>query len=159
MTTHTSTGELVGRTVVGIRGERLGKIDRLLVYGDGAEPNWARVKFGLFGRRGVLIPLEHAHLEGRRVRLVEERDYVRQAPRIDPDGDRISEHHAEMLHEHYGLERVTGLNAAGASDDIAIDLPRETRDAVPPAMEEGPDSPLAKRRRERAREFGVPEHH
>jgi len=39
-----------------------------------------------------------------------------------------------------------------------IELPRETRDATPPAMEEGPDSPLSKRRRKRARELGVPEH-
>jgi PRC-barrel domain len=36
------------------------------------------------------------------------------------------------------------------------ELSRETRDATPPALKEGPDSPLTKRRRERADELGIP---
>jgi hypothetical protein len=58
------------------------------------------------------------------------------------------------LHRYYGLERVTGLTAPGTDDEI--ELPRETRDAEPPGMKEGPDSPLTKRRRKRAEEMGVP---
>jgi hypothetical protein len=34
-----------------------------------------------------------------------------------------------------------------------MELPRQTRDAQPPGMEEGPDSPLSQRRRERQQEI------
>lgn len=146
--------ELIGLEVVSVRGEKIGKIDQLYVHGDGEEPNWARIEFGVLGMRSTLIPLQDALEDGDDLRIVYEKDYVKDAPSIDPDGDRICDDDADLLHRYYGLDRVTGMTAPDAHDDI--DLPRETRDAEPPGLQEGPDNPLTKRRRKRAKELGIP---
>lgn len=148
------SGEPSGRRVVSHRGEKIGRIDRLIIHGDGEQPNWAIVKVGLLGTSKVIVPLENADEDGDDVRVPYEKDYVRAAPEVELDGDRLDDDQADLLHAHYGFERITGLAAGGQDDDI--DLPRETRDAAPPAMDEGPDSPLVKRRRERAEELGIP---
>jgi hypothetical protein len=146
--------ELIGLEVLSVHGEKIGKIDQLYVHGGGEEPNWARVKLGALGLRSTLIPLQDALHEDGDLRIVYEKDYVKDAPSIEPEDNRIGDDDADLLHSYYGLERVTGLTAAAADDDI--DLPRETRDAEPPGLAEGPDSPLTKRRRARAKELGVP---
>ncbi len=143
---------LVGRKVISVRRERVGKIRGLVVHGDGEDPNWARVRIGFLGRRSALVPLYDAEDDGGKLRVVYEREHIHDAPSVEPDDGRISDDEAELLHRHYGLERVTTAHR----DDEEIDLPREAREAKPPAMEEGPDSPLTKRRRERAKELGVP---
>src|SRR5262249_8007370 len=99
-------------------------------------------------------PLHDAQADSDRLQIVYEKDHVKDAPQVDTDDDRLSDEHADVLHRYYGLERVAGLTAPGAEDDI--ELSREARDAEPPGMHEGPDSPLTKRRRQRAKELGVP---
>ena len=144
-------GKLVGRGVVDPHGYKIGTIDALLVHGDRDVPNWARVKMGILGRDSALIPLHDAQEDGDDVRLVYEKEHVKAAPEVEPDGESLSDEEADRLHGHYGLERVVGLTAEGSEDEM--ELPRETRDAKPPGMEEGPDSPLSKRRRERQDEI------
>lgn len=114
-------------------------------------PNWARLKMGILGKGSSLIPLRDAQQEGDEVRVVYKKEHVKAAPDVEPQGEELSDEQADGLHGHYGLERVTGLTAEGARNDI--ELPRETRDAKPPGMEEGPDSPLAKRRRQRRQDI------
>ena len=140
-------GKLVGREVLDPHGYKIGKIDALFVHGDSDVPNWARVKMGILGTDSALVPLHDAQEHGENVRLVYEKEYVKSAPEVKPDGHELSDEEADALHGHYGLERVVGLTAEGADDEI--ELPRETRDAKPPGMEEGPESPLSKRRRKR----------
>ena len=142
---------LVGREVVDSHGYKVGTIEELYVHGDSDVPNWARVKMGLLGSSSALIPLRDAQEEGDEIRIVYEREYVKAAPEIEPEGRELSDDDADTLHGYYGLERVKGLTAEGAEDDI--ELPRETRDAKPPGMDESPDAPLAKRRRKRQEEL------
>ena len=149
------TSDLDGREVVNLRGERIGKINALLSHGDADQPSWARVKIGRLGLHSSVVPLDDAVEEDGHIKLLYETEYVEEAPSVDPDGDRLSDEDADLLCRHYGLERVA---APSGIEDDDIELPRETRDAKPPALEEGPDSPLNKRRRERAKELGVPDH-
>jgi hypothetical protein len=147
--------ELIGSEVLSVRGEKIGKIDHLYIHGDSDEPNWASVKHGILGLHASLIPLQDAQEEeDDGLRIVYEKDHVKDAPSVEPDGDRLSDEDADLLCRYYGLERVAGITAPDAEDDI--ELPRETRDAEPPGLEEGPDSPLTKRRHERAKELGIP---
>jgi hypothetical protein len=144
-------GKLMGRGVVDPHGSKIGRIDALFVHGDGDIPNWARVKMGLLGTDSALFPLRDAQEDGDEVRIVYEKEHVKAAPEVAPEGDELSDEQVDKLHGHYGLERVLGLAAKGEEDEM--ELPRETRDAQPPGMEEGPESPLSKRRQDRQREI------
>jgi hypothetical protein len=149
------TSELVGREVVGFRDDKIGKIDELCFHGDGQEPTWALVKMGVLGTSSVLIPLHDAEVEDDCVRIFYEKEHVKAAPSVEPEGDRISDDGAVLLHRHFGLEPLAA--AARDDDEDDAELPREPREANPPGMEEGPDNPITQRRRERARELGVTE--
>ncbi len=144
-------GKLVGREVVDPHGYKVGRIEALFVHGDSEVPNWARVKTGILGTGSALVPLHDAQQQGDDVRLVYEKEHVKAAPQVEPDGDELSDEQADTLHSHYGLERVVGLTTEESED--GVELPRETRDAKPPGMEEDPESPLAQRRRDRQREI------
>lgn len=143
--------------VVNRRDERVGRIARVVREEQADGPTWAVVRLGWLGLRSRLVPLGDATEHHRAIHLPYETEQVRAAPVIEVQGDRLSVEQADELHRHYGLEPL--IAPSGIADEDDIDLPRETRDAKPPAMEEGPDSPLGRRRRERARELGVPEHH
>jgi hypothetical protein len=105
----------------------------------------------LLGTDSSLVPLRDAQQEGDDVRIVYEREHVKAAPEVELEDETLSDDDADSLHGHYGLERVKGLTSEAEEDDI--DLPRETRDAKPPGMDESPDAPLAKRRRKRHEEL------
>jgi hypothetical protein len=141
--------ELVGRAVVDPHGHKVGTIDALYLYGE--DEVWARVKMGLLGTDSALVPLGDAQEDDDDVRIVYEREHVKAAPEIEPEDEKLSDEAADALHGHYGLERVKGLTAELSDEDIK--LPRETRDAQPPGMDEDPDAPLPKRRRKRQEEL------
>ncbi len=143
--------ELVGRTVVDPHGNKVGTIDELYVHGDGGTPNWARVKLGVIGVSSSLVPLHDAQEDGDDVRIVYEREWVKEAPEIEPEGGELSDEQADKLHSHYGLERLTGLTTE--ADEEEIKLPRETREADPPGLDSSPENPLNKRRRKRQEEL------
>ena len=147
---------LDGRELTNVRGERLGKIDALLLHGDVEAPNWARVKLGRLGLHKAIVPLENAEDVDGKLCLPYETEHVQAAPDIEPQDDRLGDEEVDLLCRHYGLERVAP--PSGIEDDD-IDLPREARDAMPPALEGGEDSPLVQRRRERAEELGIPASH
>jgi hypothetical protein len=150
------SAELIGRQISDFHGHRLGKVDSLLTEDEGEGTiTWAKVKMGLLGASTSFVPLKDATEQDGDLRLVYEKEHVKAAPEVHPDGDRLSHEDADALHRHYGLEPVAGL--AATVPDEELDLPRETRDAKPPAMDESPDSPTVKRRLERARELGIPE--
>jgi hypothetical protein len=140
--------ELVGRVVVDPHGYKVGTIDALYAHG---EDTWARVKMGVLGTDSALVPLRDAQQDDDDVRIVYEREHVKATPEVEPEGEELSDDDADALHGHFGLERVKGLTAELSDEDIA--LPRETRDAKPPGMDEDPDAPLPKRRRKRQEEL------
>lgn len=145
--------ELEGREVVDIRGAKIGKIERLCAHGDD-DPQWAVVSVGILGMHSKLVPLHNVEEDDDALRVVYEKEHVKDAPDVEMEDDRLDDEAADVLHGYYGLERVTGLAAPDAHDDI--ELSRDTRDATPPGLEEGPDSPLTQRRRKRAEELGIP---
>jgi hypothetical protein len=146
--------DLEGRELTNVRGERLGKIDTLFTFGEVDAPNWARVKIGRLGLHKAIVPLENSEEVDGKLCLPYETEHIQNAPTMEPEDGELSEEQVDLLCRHYGLERVAPPSGI-AEDDI--ELPRETREAKPPAMEEGDDSPLVKRRRERMEELGVPE--
>ncbi|HEU4907859.1 MAG TPA: photosystem reaction center subunit H, partial [Propionibacteriaceae bacterium] len=51
------------------------------------EPTWVTVKTGLFGTSESFVPLSSARLEGDDILVDYDKDTIKNAPRIDADGD------------------------------------------------------------------------
>jgi hypothetical protein len=123
--------KLVGKEVIDPHGVTVGEIEALFLHRGSERANWALVKTSPLGVGRSFIPLHDAQDDGEdRVRIVYEKEHVKKAP----DGQEISDDEAEVLHRHYGLDRVNAITVQ--EDDI--ELPRETREAKPPDLSELP---------------------
>jgi PRC-barrel domain len=132
-----SADDLLGTQVIDPHGYTIGKIDALFIHGEDERARWARVKTGIVLKDAAFVPLHDAQVDGGQIRVVYEKEHVNEAPEIEPDGNELSDDDADVLHSHYGLERVKGLTKETAEEGD-IELPRETRDANPPTMKERP---------------------
>ena len=90
-----------GREAVGPDGEKIGKIDDIYLDRQSGEPEWAAVKTGLFGTSLSFVPLEGATASGDDVRLNYDKAIVKDAPKVEADGD-LSPEEERRLYDHYG---------------------------------------------------------
>jgi len=119
-----------GRTMVDRDGDRIGEIDAIYVDDQTGEPEWALVNTGLFGTRSTFVPIAQATASGDQVQVPYEKQLVKDAPNMDPDGH-LSEQEEQELWRHYGLE-YGGYAAAGTTGDTdtARATTYEDRDTV-----------------------------
>jgi uncharacterized protein (TIGR02271 family) len=113
-----------GRTLVDRDGDRVGTIDAIYVDDQSGEPEWALVNTGLFGTKSTFVPLAEAASSGDDVQVPYDKQLVKDAPRVDPDGH-LSEAEEQELWRHYGLDYGTGYSdrAAQARGTEDVDLP------------------------------------
>ena len=110
-----------GATMVDADGDKLGTIESIYVDDQTGEPEWALVNTGLFGTKSSFVPLAQATPTGKEVRVPYDKQLVKDAPNMDPDGH-LSEQEEQELWRHYGLdydsEYATDRDGDGVSDDI-----------------------------------------
>ena len=104
-----------GRTMVDRDGDRIGEIDAIYVDDQTGEPEWALVNTGLFGTRSTFVPIAQATARGGQVQVPYEKQLVKDAPNMDPDGH-LSEQEEQELWRHYGLDYGTAVGY----DDRAV---------------------------------------
>jgi hypothetical protein len=124
--------DLIGKQVVDPHGYKVGKIDSVFGREGGENACWALVKTGL--RSSSFVPLHDAQEDDDGVRVVYEKEHIKKAPDVETHDQEISDEDSDVLHQHYGLERV----AVSTVQEDDVDLPRETREATPPDMSELP---------------------
>jgi uncharacterized protein (TIGR02271 family) len=117
-----------GRTMVDRDGDRIGEIDAIYVDDQTGEPEWALVNTGFFGTRSTFVPIAQATAHGDQVQVPYEKQRVKDAPNMDPDGH-LSEQEEQELWRHYGLE-YGGYAAAGTAGDTARATTYKDRDTV-----------------------------
>src|SRR3984957_7352053 len=91
-----------GRTMVGSDSERIGNISEIYEDPQTGKPEWAPVSSGLFGTKSNFVPLAGASPAGEDVRAQVTKDQVKDAPRVETDGE-LSEPEEQRLFEHYGV--------------------------------------------------------
>jgi uncharacterized protein (TIGR02271 family) len=112
-------------TMVDRDGDRIGSIDAIYVDDRTGEPSWALVNTGLFGTRSTFVPIAQATARGDQVQVPYEKQLVKDAPNMDPDGH-LSEQEERELWRHYGLDdgttagRDEGRDVAGTGSDDAM---------------------------------------
>ena len=124
-----------GRTMVDREGDRIGTIDAIYVDDQTGEPEWALVNTGLFGTRSTFVPIAQASASGDQVQVPYEKQRIKDAPNMDPDGH-LSEAEEQELWRHYGLEYGTGYAGTGRDTTDADRDATVGRDASGPSTDD-----------------------
>ena len=120
MTTNmTDAYDWQGRTLKDRNGDKIGKIDSLYLDRETDRPEWALVHTGLFGTKSSFVPLAGASPEREDVIVQVDADQVKDAPKMDPDGE-LSEQQEAELFRHYGVDYTTeGSTTATGNGEAA----------------------------------------
>jgi uncharacterized protein (TIGR02271 family) len=117
-----------GRDLVDNDGDKIGSIDDIYLDRETDQPEWAVVTTGLFGTKRTFVPLSEAQTHEDGVRVPYEKATVKDAPKIDPDGE-LSRSEEQTLYQHYGREYTDYDDTSGLLDrdrDRDRDLDRDT---------------------------------
>src|SRR3954464_6373024 len=90
-----------GRTLVDRDGDKIGKIEDIYLDRSSGEPEWVAVKTGLFGSNVSFVPISGAAPTGDDLQVSYEKDQVKDALNVDPDGE-LSPEEERRLYQHYG---------------------------------------------------------
>jgi uncharacterized protein (TIGR02271 family) len=83
-------------------GDKVGGIGQIYVDDTTGDPTWVTVKTGLFGTSESFVPLQGADIDGDDVRVGYDKDTIKDAPRVDADGN-ITPEEEDRLYSYYGL--------------------------------------------------------
>ncbi|SFN36894.1 DUF2382 domain-containing protein [Mycetocola miduiensis] len=97
-----SIDAVIGATAYDNDGDKIGKVGQVYVDPDDGRPVWASVNTGFFGTSESFVPLENATPDGDTLRVPYDKAFVKDAPRIDVDGE-LSTVDQEKLYEYYGM--------------------------------------------------------
>jgi len=100
MISEQNIGSLIGSTVTDSDGDKIGTVGQVYLDPDTGRPNWVTVKTGLFGTSETFVPLEQADEAGGGLRVPFDKATVKDAPRIDTDGE-LSQAEEDNLYAYY----------------------------------------------------------
>jgi uncharacterized protein (TIGR02271 family) len=145
-----------GRTLVDPQGDKIGKVEEIYLDTQTEQPEWALVHTGLLGKKSHFVPLRDAGAKGEDVRVPFDKDAVKDAPSIDPEGE-LSQEEEARLYSHYGLDYSeeqsdSGLPESGSErGTVGEDTSGPTTDDAMTRSEEEVNVGTARRERGRAR--------
>jgi hypothetical protein len=115
-----------GKKMVDADGDKIGTIEAVFLDRQTGQPAWAAVKTGLFGHKHTLVPIRDAQVtDDDQVRVPLDKEQVKDAPRIDPDGE-LSPDEERRLWEHYGMSDYDEWQ--GDDRTTALALPDQDED-------------------------------
>jgi uncharacterized protein (TIGR02271 family) len=88
--------------VVDENGEKIGDVAQIYLDDDTGQPSWATVKTGWFGTKETFVPLDSSSLQSGRLHVGYSKDFVKNAPSVDPD-QHITDEEQDELYRYYGL--------------------------------------------------------
>ncbi|WP_309130720.1 YsnF/AvaK domain-containing protein [Brevibacterium sp.] len=91
-----------GGKVLGPDGDKIGSIGQVYVDDRTGEPSWVTANTGLFGTKESFAPLDGATIDGDDIRIAFDKDTVKDAPSIDPEGH-LSEQEQAELYRYYSV--------------------------------------------------------
>jgi len=122
MATQHDVRAWIGHTVVDRDGDKVGKVQDVYLDRRSEEPEWLAVKTGLFGTNVSFVPVQNATTaDDDTIRVEHEKDRIKDAPNIDPDGE-LSPEEERRLYEHYGRSDYDDWSDEG--DDRTADFGR-----------------------------------
>jgi uncharacterized protein (TIGR02271 family) len=107
MITQNDIQRIFGADVYEADGTKIGSAGQVYLDDQTGAPEWVSVRTGLFGTKESFVPLDRAVLKDDRIEVPFDKDRVKNAPRIDPDGD-LSPAEEDELYAYYGLSSSQG---------------------------------------------------
>lgn len=129
MLTTQQVRELPDATVYDADGGKIGKVGQVFLDDRTGDPKWVTVKTGMFGSSESFVPLAAAVLrEEGEVAVPVRKDEVKDAPRVDPSSEHLSEADEAELYRYYGLTpdpaaeppAAVGHDTSGPTTDAAM---------------------------------------
>jgi uncharacterized protein (TIGR02271 family) len=117
---------LIGANVVDTEGRKVGTVGQVYLDSATNQPSWVTVKTGLFGTSESFAPLESADWTGDELRIGYDKNFVKDAPRIDTDGS-LESADEDALYRYYGLSGSSigqSTGNTGTNDDTRRDTTR-----------------------------------
>ena len=127
---------LIGGTVIGPGGQKIGKFGQVFIDEVSGEPEWATVHTGPFGHAESFIPLSRTTIAGDTLQVPYDKQTVKDAPNIEPEEQLTASQEQELYH-YYSLSYDEADQAAvqpGLHEDEA--RAEYSREGVP-----GPHNP------------------
>jgi uncharacterized protein (TIGR02271 family) len=123
-----------GQDLTGRDGEKLGSIEEIYLDTQTNEPEWALVNTGLFGTKSTFVPLRDASEVEGGLRVPFDKATVKDAPKVDPDGQ-LSQREEADLYRYYDLDysetgAETGRQEGGTRDEVEGAVDRDRSDAA-----------------------------
>jgi uncharacterized protein (TIGR02271 family) len=154
MMIETSTIDaVIGSTAYDNDGDKIGTVGQVYVDPDDGHAVWASVNTGFFGTSESFVPLENATLDGDRLLVQYDKAFVKDAPRIDVDGE-LSTADQESLYQYYGMSSgYTG--GTGYTETDTADYTDRTDVGGPGQDTSGPNTDSAMTRSEQKLNVGT----
>ena len=106
MISQNDISRIMGTDVYGSDG-KIGPAGQVYLDDRTGNPEWVSVRTGLFGTKESFVPLNQATLTADRIEVPFDKDRVKNAPQIDPDGD-LSTSEEDELYTYYALHSAGG---------------------------------------------------
>jgi len=119
MITQNDIQRLFGADVYETDGTKIGSAGQVYLDDQSGNPEWVSVRTGLFGTKESFVPLEGATFSDDRIVVPFDKDRVKNAPRIDADGD-LSPAEEDELYSYYGMSSTGGRLAGGTTTDTTV---------------------------------------
>ena len=127
MSQMTHAYEWHGRDIVGSDGEKIGTLNEVYLDNQTDAPEWAAVTTGMFGAKQSFVPITDAAPSGESVQVPFTKDEVKNAPKVEPDGQ-LTPEEEQALYTHYGRAyegaphegETVGHDTSGPTTDDAM---------------------------------------
>jgi uncharacterized protein (TIGR02271 family) len=116
MITQNDIQRLFGADVYEQDGSKIGSAGQVYLDNRTGDPEWVSVKTGLFGTKESFVPLNQASFSDDRIVVPFDKDKIKNAPRIDADGE-LSPAEEDELYRYYGFSSSAGNLDTDSSDE------------------------------------------
>jgi uncharacterized protein (TIGR02271 family) len=110
--------EFRGQNLADSDGDKIGSIEEIYLDAETDAPEWALVNTGLFGTKSTFVPLRGATDEAGSLRVPYDKGKVKDAPKIEADGQ-LSPSEEAQLYRYYGLDYSDTRSDSGLPEDGA----------------------------------------
>ena len=123
---------VIGNQVVDSSGDPIGKVGEVYLDDESGQPEWATVNTGLLGTAESFVPLSEASVDGGQLRVPYDKEKVKGAPQVAPDGH-LSPEEERDLYRYYGVQPAaggadfaqSGTNVSSDAETIAAGTARD----------------------------------